>query len=175
MKFLALDFETADQRSDSACAIGLVRVVNGKIEAEAHHLIRPPRSLVLFTDIHGITWNDVADKPVWAELWPEIAPWFEDIEFVAAHNSSFDSRVLRACCEAAGLEAPTSPFVCTVQLARRVWGIFPTKLPNVAQALGLELKHHEALSDARACANIVIKAWEAGGIGTRSPEVLGEN
>jgi DNA polymerase-3 subunit epsilon len=157
-EFLAIDFETADYGGDSACAIGLVRVKNGEILRSQHYFIRPPRKRVMFTYIHGIQWQDVEDKPHFGELWAELAPWFEGVEFVAAHNSGFDERVLRACCAAYGLPAPDLPFVCTVQLARKAWGIFPTKLPNVCRVLGIELKHHEALSDALACARIVIAA-----------------
>jgi DNA polymerase-3 subunit epsilon len=53
---------------------------------------------------------------------------------------------------------PAAPFTCTVKLARERWGIYPTKLPDVARHLGVELRHHEALSDAVACARIVVEA-----------------
>ncbi len=43
-----------------------------------------------------------------------------------------------------------------------MWEVRPTKLPNVAHFLGLELDHHDALSDSRACANIVIAAERDG-------------
>ena len=43
-----------------------------------------------------------------------------------------------------------------------MWDVRPTKLPNVAHFLGLELDHHNALSDSRACANIVIAAERDG-------------
>jgi DNA polymerase-3 subunit epsilon len=70
--------------------------------------------------------------------------------------------VLKSCCATFGLAAPREQFICTVQLARRLWNIRPTKLPNVAHFLGLELDHHNALSDSRACANIVIRAEDDG-------------
>jgi DNA polymerase-3 subunit epsilon len=54
------------------------------------------------------------------------------------------------------------PFVCTVQVAREVWDIRPTKLPDVCGHLGLSLKHHSANSDAEACARILIAARTAG-------------
>ena len=47
-----------------------------------------------------------------------------------------------------------------VQIARRDFKISPAKLSNVCQVLGIELNHHEALSDARACAQIVMRAVE---------------
>lgn len=155
-KFLAIDFETANSYRDSACAIGLVRVEEGKITHKAVHLIRPPYQNFMFTHIHGITWNDVAAAPTFKEVWQEVLPLFEGVDFLAAHNSSFDASVLRACCATYQLDMPPLPFTCTVKMARNLWNIHPTKLPDVARHLKIELNHHEALSDALACAQIVI-------------------
>lgn len=156
--FLAIDFETANPASDSACSIGLVRGEGGKIVHEEVHLIRPPNSWFQFTEIHGLTWEHVKDALTFDGVWAKIAPLFQDVAFVAAHNAGFDRKVLETCCARYGIEAPKSPYVCTVQLARKTWSIYPTRLPNVCQTLGIELNHHEALSDARACAKIVIAA-----------------
>ena len=41
--FVAIDFETADPGADSACAIGVVRVRDGRIAERIARLIRPPR------------------------------------------------------------------------------------------------------------------------------------
>jgi DNA polymerase-3 subunit epsilon len=158
--FVALDFETADYSPDSACALGLVRVENHRIVERTYSLIKPPRRRFVFTYIHGITWEDVAQQPSFAELWPAYSPMLEGIDFLAAHNASFDRSVLHKCCVAAGLEPPQIPFRCTVQLARQTWNIKPTKLNNVCDHLGITLKHHHAASDAEACALIVIAAHQ---------------
>ena len=160
--FVALDFETADQYRDSACSIALVRVEGGRVVKRAHYLIRPPRQTFVFTYIHGIRWSDVAKKPAFDELWPDVKGLLDGANFIAAHNATFDASVLNACCCKAELKAPPHPFVCTVKLARSAWGIFPTKLPDVCRHLGLKLDHHNALSDAEACAGIVIAARKAG-------------
>src|SRR5436305_897604 len=117
--FVAIDFETADHGPDSACAVGLVRVEGLKVVRREVVLIRPPRPRIVFSYIHGITWEMVASAPAFAEAWPALAPVLEGASFLAAHNAPFDRRVLAACCEAAGLSAPVLPFTCTVQLARR--------------------------------------------------------
>lgn len=160
-RFVAIDFETADSGADSACAIGLVVVEGGRVVARHSHLIKPPRRTFQFTYIHGIAWKDVAAAPTFGELWPTLEPTLGGAEFLAAHNAPFDRNVLRACCAAAGLAMPEVPFRCTVQLARAKWGIRPTRLPNVCEHLGIELDHHDALSDAEACARIVIAAQQA--------------
>lgn len=156
--FVAIDFETADHGADSACAVGLVRVEGGEVVRREVVLIRPPRRRVLFTHVHGITWEMVADAPPFAEAWPRFAPLLDGAAFLAAHNAPFDRRVLAACCAAAGLPAPAAPFVCTVQLARKTWALRPNDLPSVCRRLGIGLIHHDALSDAEACARIVIAA-----------------
>ena len=160
--FVAIDFETADQGRDSACAVGLVSVLNGKIIKREIHLIRPPRSGFIFSYIHGIEWSHVAKKPTFAGLWPKLNKSLAGADYLAAHNASFDSGVLNACCSAAGVRVPAVPFICTVKLARRAWDIRPTKLPDVCRHLGLKLNHHDALSDAEACANIVLAAAKDG-------------
>lgn len=156
--FLAIDFETANYASNSACAIGLVRVVDGIIVTKSHHLIKPPSPEFTFTHIHGIRWHDVSNSLSFANLWPEIMPLFDGIDFLCAHNASFDRKVLQSTAETFGLQLPNLDWVCTVQVARRAFKIYPTTLPHVCSKLNISLKHHEALSDAEACAQIVIKA-----------------
>lgn len=157
-----LDFETADYGRDSACALSIVIVDNEKVVDTWTSLIRPPRKDFYFTYLHGISWQDVKGKPTFRELWPTVAKLLENVDFIAAHNASFDRSVLRACCEMAGHEPVTIPFLCTVKLARATWNIFPTKLSDVARHLRIPLKHHDAASDARACAQIFFKAREKG-------------
>lgn len=160
--FVALDFETANPNRSSACALGLVRVEQLRIVAKTVHLIRPPTPHFTFTHIHGIAWATVRFSPTFHELWPKLQPLLQGAQFVAAHNAYFDRSVLLACCQRAGLPAPNLPFLCTVQLARRVWGLSPTNLPSVCQALSIPLQHHDAGSDAEACARIVLEAIRYG-------------
>jgi DNA polymerase-3 subunit epsilon len=158
LNFVAIDFETASHRSDSACAVGLVKVAKGEIVDTAVHLIRPPTRAFAFSYIHGLTWSDVAEADDFGRLWPRLEPLLDGAEFFAAHNASFDRRVLHACCQTYGIAAPALPFRCTVQIARRAWNIHPTKLSDVCRELAIALNHHEALSDAMACAQIVLAA-----------------
>jgi DNA polymerase III subunit epsilon len=124
----------------------------------AYSLIRPPRKKFVFTYYHGISWEDVANECMFADIWPRFSYLLNDIDFLAAHNASFDRSVLMACCEASGLKPPLTDFRCTVELARKTWNIYPTKLNNVCDYLGIPLNHHQAASDAEACALIVIEA-----------------
>jgi DNA polymerase-3 subunit epsilon len=158
MSFVAIDFETADRSLDSACAVALVRVENWQITQRNYWLIRPPREKFRFTYLHGISWEKVADQPTFQELWPSVLEFMGDASFLAAHNADFDRSVLHACCRAAQIPLPRMRFRCTAKLARRVLKIYPTNLPAVCARLGIPLDHHDARSDAEACARIMIAA-----------------
>ncbi len=159
--FGAVDFETANTRPDSACAVGLVVVRADRIHTWGS-LIRPPTRDFWFTNIHGLTWQDVRSAPLFADLWARLSAVFASLDFLAAHNARFDRRVLDMCCRRYGLAPPRQRFFCTVNIARDVWGIRPTKLPDVCRALGIPLRHHDARSDALACARIVLAALRRG-------------
>jgi DNA polymerase-3 subunit epsilon len=159
MTFLAFDFETANYSPDSACSIGVVRVERDQVIRAEAFLIRPPTTQFVFTGIHGLTWSHVAKAPTFGELWSQgLADWFRGVDFVVAHNVRFDLRVLEACCDRYGLELPPVSFECSVELAKKVLGIRPANLKNVCEVLSIPLNHHEALSDAKACAEITVRA-----------------
>lgn len=160
--FVAIDFETANHDRASACAVGMARVERGRIVEQATRLLCPPDSYFSFTHIHGLAWDDVADAPSFRDGWRELKALLEGAHFLAAHNAPFDQSVLRACCRQARLRPPPQPFVCTVALAREVWDIYPTKLPLVCRPLSIPFKHHDASSDADACARIVLAAARSG-------------
>jgi DNA polymerase-3 subunit epsilon len=159
--FVAIDFETADYGADSACSIGMVRVEEWQVTARISRLIRPPRQWIQFAWLHGITWERVCNEPAFDAVWPELLHILEGAEFLVAHNAGFDRNVLRACCTAANMAMPLQAFVCSMIEARQRWGIYPTKLPIVCQRLGIDLKHHDALSDAEAAARIIIASRSA--------------
>lgn len=152
---VALDFETSDRYADSACALGMTKIEGGRL-SHWYSLIRPPRPHVCFTEIHGLTWADLKDQPTFAELWPEISAFLSGAALLVAHNASFDRRVLYGCCARYGLEAPATPFACTVKGSRRGLRLPHNRLNDVCAHLGIELEHHQASSDAAAAARIYL-------------------
>jgi len=156
--FAAIDFETANTSRESACALAAVRVEDGVVCVKRRWFIRPPTSEFSFTWLHGIAWSDVRTAPTFAEVWPEVARLADGVEFLAAHNASFDRSVLAACARAARIRMPATRFECSMLLARRHLGIYPTTLPDVCRRLRIRLRHHDPLSDAEACARIVVAA-----------------
>jgi len=61
----------------------------------------------------------------------------------------------------AGVPVPDLRIECSMRMARDAWGLRPTKLPDTCRHLGIPLRHHDALSDAEACARIVLAACGA--------------
>ena len=162
MKFIAIDFETATCSADSACALGIVSIEKGRITKSEHRLIRPPRRHFTFSYLHGISWTDVKAEPTFIKVWEGLTPLWEGADYFLAHNAPFDRNVLAACCSAVGQCSPEVPFICTVQIARSHWNIRPTNLPAVCAQLGIALDHHNAASDALACALIALRAMNEG-------------
>jgi DNA polymerase-3 subunit epsilon len=158
--FCALDFETAANQRDSACSVAVVRVTDGLLVRRSSWLIRPPRNEFTNTRVHGLTWDDVAGAPDFAAVWPEMKLMFKGAAFIAAHNAAFDRSVLTATAATAGVKLPAIHWVCTVEVARRVWDFPKNDLATVSRKLRLRLDHHDALSDAEACARIVLAALE---------------
>lgn len=73
MKFAAIDFETANEKRNSACSIGVVRFDEKQIYDEYYSLINPMsdfRSMNI--RIHGIREEDVQDAPTFEDLWPTL-------------------------------------------------------------------------------------------------------
>lgn len=163
--FVAIDFETATPEHSSACSIGIVLVECGEITLTEHYLIRPPQTEFHWACVktHGIRFVDVADAGDFEDVWDEVSYLFADAEYIVAHNAAFDRSVLRKSLDTYGIQAPIQPFVCTMQLARREWGIYPAKLPDVCRRRGIpQAHHHDALEDALACARIMVHSLEEG-------------
>lgn len=159
--FVALDFETATPKKESACEIGLVFVdaASRKLRRFTSRIKPPARDFhPACQRVHGIRWSDVADKPTFAELWPEIKRFLEGARFLVAHNAAFDAKVIAACCEYYNIAPPHLPFECSLKLAKELWPNSGVKLNECASRIGFALKHHAAASDAEACARLIIWA-----------------
>ena len=163
MNFISIDFETAKKSMESACSIGLVKYINGKAEDTFYSLIRPPSLYIRpdFTNIHGLTVDDVKDAPKFDSIWERsVKPFIDDFP-LAAHNASFDMNVLKATLEWYDLEIPALPYFCTCNLSRRTWlGLKSYSLPVLAARFKIIYNAHNALEDAMACGNLVLMAAE---------------
>jgi DNA polymerase-3 subunit epsilon len=151
--FTALDFETAQYARNSICQVGLVRVEAGCIVREINLLVRPPGNYYLpwFIDIHGITPQVTANAPTFPAVWPQLEPYIAGQRVVAHNGPSFDFNVLSKTLTHYGLTEPAYEGICTLR-------IYGKKLNALCEEHGIELEHHDALSDARACAMLYLKS-----------------
>ncbi len=166
MNFVAIDFETANPKHNSACAIGITAVRNGIIEDTIHRLIRPPE--LEFspwnTRVHGIEERDVINCPTLAELWPEISAIIEN-NLLIAHNASFDMSVLRHSLHAVGISVPRFSYLCSLKISRQLWPELAShSLGFLSVSLSIPLDHHNAGSDSLAAAQLVLIGGKEKGI-----------
>jgi DNA polymerase III subunit epsilon len=165
--FVALDFETANEKRGSACAIGVALVRNGQVIAESSTLINPETYFNPYcTAVNGITEDDVRAAPTLPQLWPELSELL-DGQLVVAHNASFDIAVLRNMAARYGLTGgPSFDVLCTYRMARVAWPNIPSySLGFLASRLQIVFNHHEAGDDARACAFVALAICHQLGIG----------
>ncbi len=166
MNWVAIDFETANAKHSSACALGIAVVEDGRITKRASWLIRPRELYFNYynTYIHGITKEDVKDKPQFNELWNDFKPFLEG-KTVIAHNAGFDIGVLRQLLDESGIPYPELHYFCTRVLAKKVWPTLNSYRLNMISAhLGISLKHHDAEEDAVACAEISLRCCDEMGV-----------
>ncbi|WP_084442871.1 3'-5' exonuclease [Arthrobacter sp. CAL618] len=174
LNFTAIDFETANNKRGSVCAVGLAKVQGGVVVDSKSWLIQPPPSVSHFESrnisVNGIRPGDVMGAPSWRASLDHIVD-FVGTDVLVAHNASFDRSVLRNACSESGFEPPELSFLCSLDLARRLLGLEVNKLPHVAKALGLaSFNHHDAGDDSTVCAEAVIAIARAHGL--HSTELL---
>lgn len=166
MDFITLDFETANSRRDSPCELGLTFVKGGQITDTRSWLIKPRGNDFDYfnTLIHGISQKDVAQKPEFNELWPEILPLITD-NFIIAHNAGFDMSVLRWTLDSYSISFPRFKYSCSYIFSKKVWEGLPSyDLKTLCQINNIALKHHRAGPDSRATAELTLKAFEKAGL-----------
>jgi len=175
MNFVSIDFETAKYSRESACSVGLVKYQDGKVIDTYYSLIRPPVLYIRpdFTEIHGLTVDDVKDAPTFADLWESaIKPFIGDLP-LAAHNAPFDMGVLWAVLEHYELEIPTLSYFCTCSLARHTWPELESHaLTALAGYFGIVYDAHNALADAQTCGKLVLMSGEKFGCANIEPLLI---
>lgn len=160
MSFACIDFETANRKRSSACRLGIAIVSEGAIQRSESWLIRPTPFEFEPINIskHGITVEQVNGCPNFSDLWEEIQAFIGNARLVAHNAASFDMNVLRQTLTAYSLPVPDYEYLCTLQIAKTLWQYPSNSLPFLASVFGIQLKHHDALSDSLACAHVLLRA-----------------
>ncbi|PZQ63445.1 MAG: transposase [Phenylobacterium zucineum] len=165
LDFVVIDVETACPRVSSICQIGIVGFAGGREVLNYETLVDPQDSFSGFnTRLHGIGPQHVAGKPTFPRLYGALLEHLGGRVTVA--HSNFDQGALSAACRIASLPMIQSRWLDSVQVARHAWPELPThRLNALAEHLGLEHQHHDALSDARVAGWVVVRAMEQTGLG----------
>ncbi len=147
--YTAIDFETAHYQPWSICQVGLVRVENQVITEQLSIFVQPPGNYYRnnFIDIHGITPEQTADAPTFDMIWHQIEPFIKHQNVVAHNGFGFDFRCMKQTLEYYGISNPEFTGHCTYR-------IFGDNLASLCGEYNISLNHHDALSDARACAQL---------------------
>jgi DNA helicase-2/ATP-dependent DNA helicase PcrA len=158
--YTAIDLETTgkDSATCHVVEIAAVRVRRGQAVAEFSSLVRPTIPIPPdATRTHGISNEDVANAPAFADIWPKFREFCGN-DIVVAHNGyNYDYKVLHRL---AGTLHGLGTYD-TIPLARE---LVPESrsLEHLAAKYGIDVgQSHRALPDAHALAKVFLRLNEA--------------
>lgn len=157
-RFIAFDVETPNRANNRISAIGITITDGQRIIDEYYSLVDPKTHFDRFnTILTGISSKSVQGAPDFVQLWEKIEPIMSS-GILVAHNALFDLRVLHHCLKDHGISWKSkAEYICTVQAGRKLLPNISHKLNDMCRHYGIELDHHQAASDSRACAQILMR------------------
>ena len=167
LNFDAIDVETANADRSTICQIGIVHVRDGQIRDRWASLVDPEDWFDDWNvDIHGISEETVRGAPTLPELDVELRGRLGAA--VVVSHTSFDRVAIERAMEKYGLGQPRLSWLDSAKVVRRVWPDRYSRkgygLASVAHDLGIMFRHHDALEDATAAAEIVVRASKETGL-----------
>jgi DNA polymerase-3 subunit epsilon len=173
VRYLALDTETTGiepSEGHRIVEIGLVEFMNGIVTGSTYQAyLNPQRDMPQEAfDVHGLSEEFLADKPLFAEKYREMLEFCAGAEIVI-HHAAFDLKHLDAELERVGEPSFGSRFVIkdSLQDARRKYPGKSAKLDDLCSRLGVNnsgRKLHGALLDADLLAEVYMKMAGADGL-----------
>ena len=157
-RYVAFDVETPNRYNNRMSAIGISIIEDGKITSSYFSYVNPETSFDPFnTDLTGIGPATVKNAPTFPELWKSIEPIMSS-GILVAHNAAFDLGVLKKCLHDYRITwKPMVKYCCTVLMGRNLLPDISQRLNNLCSYYGIALNHHQADSDSRACAEILLR------------------
>jgi DNA polymerase-3 subunit epsilon len=166
LQFTAIDVETANADMASICQIGIVRFVAGALSEEWKTYVDPGD---FFDDInvsiHGIDEEVVAGAPTFCEVADRVNALLDGQ--VAVTHTHFDRIAIYQAANRSKVVPPNCTWLDSARVARRAWIELSHSgygLANVCECIGYEFKHHDALEDAKAAAQVMIAAMVESGL-----------
>ena len=161
--FVAVDYETMTKDPASICAAGFVKVKDGVIHEQYYTLIKPvdDNRPDTFTYLHGISREMVASAPEYPVAHAKLREMLSDGSPFVCHWVGADVKFMQACREHYNLDDILGECIDTYELSGM-------SLKNACEHYGIDLcDHHDALCDARACAQLYLALQ---GYGTDKPK-----
>lgn len=163
---IVLDTETTGLSADQGhriIEIGCLEVVNRRLSGRTLHLYLNPEREVdeAATEVHGMTWDDLRDKPRFAEVATRVMDFVADAE-VLIHNAAFDLSFLDAELSRAGLpkfREGCAGVLDTLLMARELHPGKRNSLDALCDRYGVSNAHrtlHGALLDAELLAEVYL-------------------
>lgn len=166
MRLVMLDTETTGLKVEEGhrlVEIGCVECVDRRVtQRQFHAYLNPQREIDEgATQVHGMTWDQLKDKPVFADIADDFLGFVRGAQLVI-HNAVFDSSFLDSELKRAGLaplSAHVSGIVDSLGRARELHPGQRNSLDALCQRYMINNEHrtfHGALLDARLLADVYL-------------------
>ncbi|MFQ0813598.1 DNA polymerase III subunit epsilon [Brucella anthropi] len=165
MREIVFDTETTglERLEDRVIEIGGVELVNRFPTGRTFHKFINPQGRQVHPEalaVHGISNEQLLDKPTFAEILDEFQAFFDGAKLVA-HNAMFDLGFINAELARLGqAEIQVERIVDTLALARRKHPMGPNSLDALCKRYGIDNSHrtlHGALLDSQILAEVYIE------------------
>lgn len=166
-RFVVVDFETANPNLASVCQIGIAIFEGGKLVESWGSLINPEDEFHwMNVDVHGIDEIDVQGAPNFTHVYETVCGKLSS--GVVVSHTSFDRAVWSQSIAKHGLPHKEYPWLDSARVVRRAWDKWAHSgygLSNVCRELKIDYKAHDAVEDARAAGEVLVRAMADTGLG----------
>lgn len=165
-RFVAIDVETANARLASICQIGVATFENGVLSEAWGVLVNPEDYFdSINVSIHGIDEKRTNGASPFPGVFQEVANRLRN--HVVVSHTAFDRAALGQSCNRYVLPAIECAWLDSARVVRRTWDRFAKQgygLRNVCASLGISYRAHDAVEDARAAGEVLIRAMQETGL-----------
>lgn len=163
---IALDTETTGldiNKGDRIIEIGCVEIIDGQVTGNSYHIYINPECDISKSaiKIHGITLEDLEDKPKFAEIADQFSEFIGD-DVIIAHNAKFDVSFLNYELMRAKKRKliKWENVLDTLQIARKIFPGSPASLDALCKRFKISLSQrslHGALLDAQLLSRVYLE------------------